>query len=243
MAIMRYLILAAGMGRRMGGALAGLPKCLIDIDGEPLLVRLLRQIRQCDARADIQVVLGYKNDIVAPLVNDCRIVVNPFFDITGINASLWFARAAFDQPLMVIHGDVVLSERLAADLFAAEAESLVAYDSSVLDPKEINLAVEDNRVTRFGVNFAGYSGAYAGVLKLSAHAARLFADALDSRVRRGFNESRTYYFFVMRKLIADPGVVFVPFDFAHRRWKEIDHIEDIAVAKARVGERDLSNVR
>ena len=229
---MRYLILAAGMGRRMGSAQSTLPKCLIDIDREPLISRLLRQIRLRDAWADVHVVLGYKSDVVAPLLDGCHIVVNPFFDITGINASLWFARTSFDQPVMMIHGDVALSEELAADLFAAEADSLVAYDSSVLDPREINVAVAGDRITRFGVNFPDYSGAYSGVLKLSAHAARLFADTLDHRVRRGFNDARTYYFFVMRKLIADPGVTFAPFDFAGHRWKEIDYIEDIEIAKA-----------
>lgn len=240
---MRYLILAAGMGRRMGPAHAGLPKCLVDIDGETLIERLLRQIRQHDDQADIHVVLGYRSEAVAPLLEGCRIVVNPFFDITGINASLWLARATFERPLMVIHGDLVLSETLAARLFAPAAESMVAYDSSILDPKEINVRVVGNRVTRFGVNFAGYSGAYAGVLKLSAHAARLFADTLDRRVRRGFNEARTYYFFVMRTLIADPDVVLAPFDFAGHRWKEIDYAEDVAVARERFGSRGRAGGR
>ena len=232
---MRYLILAAGMGKRMGGGNSGLPKCLIEIDGEPLLARLLRQIRRHDPDADIHLVLGFRSDLVAPLAEGCSIVLNPFFDITGLNASLWLARAAFDRPLMVLHGDVVLSDALAADLFTLPAESAVAFDSSVLDPKEINVTARDGRVTRFGVNYTGYSGAYAGVFKLSAHAARLFADTLDRRVRRGFNEARTYYFFVMRKLIGDPGVVLTPFDFARYRWKEIDYPADIAAARERVG--------
>jgi choline kinase len=240
---MRYLILAAGMGKRMGAAHGGLPKCLIDIDGEPLIGRLLRQIRRCDASADVHVVVGYRSELIEPLVEGCRIVLNPFFDITGINASLWFARASFDQPLMLIHGDVVLSDELAVDLIATQTGSLVAYDSSVLDPAEINVAVAGDRITRFGVNFAGYSGAYAGVLNLSSHAARLFADTLDRRVRRGFNEARSYYFFVMRRLIADPGVTFVPFDFARHRWKEIDYVEDIAIARARVGGQGPADVR
>ena len=237
---MRYLILAAGMGRRLGGALAGLPKCMIDIDGEPLIVRILRQIRQFDSRADIHVVLGYEHEIVAPLLDGCRIIGNPFFDVTGINASLWFARASFDQPLMLIHGDVALSDELAAALFGAQEASLVAYDSNVLDPNEINIAIEHGRVTRFGVNFAGFSGAYAGVLKLSSHAARVFADTIDRRIRRGFNKSHSYYSFVMRKLIADVDVEFVPFDFGGYRWKEIDHVEDIAIARSRLGGRQAS---
>ena len=234
---MRYLILAAGMGKRLGKAYASRPKCLIDIDGEPLIARLLRQIRRNDAEADVHVVLGYKSEMVAPYIEGCRTIVNPFFDITGINASLWFARGAFDGPLTIIHGDVVLSDRLVADLIADKHESLVAYDSSVRDPREINVAVSGDRVTRFGVNFAGYEGAYAGVMKLAAPAARLFADTLDERVRRGFNEARTYYFFVVRRLIAEPGVVLAPFDFAPYAWKEIDHPDDVITARARFGHR------
>lgn len=248
---MRYLILAAGMGKRMRppeppsrasvgarraiGPQAQLPKCLIEIDGEPLIRRLVRQIRRHDATADVRAVLGYRAELVAPHLAGCTIVLNPFFDVTGINASLWFARAAFSAPLMVIHGDVALSDELAAALFQAEADSLVAFDSSVRDPREINVAVTGDRVTRFGVNFAGYSGAYAGVLKLSAHAAAVFAAALALRVERGFNEARNYYFFVLRTLIADPQVVLAPFDFARHRWKEIDVPEDVALAQDRCG--------
>lgn len=224
---MRYLVLLAGMGRRMGREYAQTPKCLVDVGGEPLVARLLRQIRAGDAQADVHVVLGFQSEAIMPWVRGCEIVVNPFFDITGINASLWFARASFDRTLTVIHGDVVLSDALAADLFAAAAPSLVAYDSSVLDPLEINVAVAEGRITRFGVNFAGYAGAYAGIFKLSAHAARVFADTLDRRVRRGFNEPRTYYFFVMRRLIADPAVRFVPFDVARRGYFEVDRPEDL----------------
>jgi choline kinase len=240
---MRYLILAAGMGRRLGGAGTTIPKCLIDVGGEPLLGRLLRQIRQADPGADVDVVTGYRADAVAPLLAGCRVVVNPFFDITGINASLWFARESFDRPLAVIHGDLVLSDELASELFAAEAESLIAYDSGILDPREINVAVTDGRITRFGVNFRAYSGAYAGVIKLGERAASLFSATLDRRVRRGFNEARTYYFFVVRTLIDDYGVAFQPFDFAGYAWKEIDYPDDIDVARRLVGGGDVAAER
>jgi choline kinase len=233
---MRYLILAAGMGKRMGAEGARGPKCLLDIGGEPLIGRLLRQIRSHDRTADIHVVVGYRAKAVVPALPGCRIVVNPFFDITGVNASLWFALAAFDQPVMLIHGDVVLADDLAADLFTAAPESLIAFDSSVRDPKEINVATGEGSVTRFGVNFAGFAGAYAGIVKLSQRAANAFAITLDRRIQRGFNEARTYYFFVVRALIDDYGIHFVPFDFAGRGWAEIDYSADIASARARIAE-------
>jgi choline kinase len=234
---MRYLILAAGLGRRMGKTGPALPKCLIDIDGETVIGRLLRQIRSHDAAAEVHVVLGYRSEMVASAIGGCRVIVNPFFDITGINASLWFARESFDRPLMMIHGDLVLADDLAASLIGAGSESLIAFDSTIRDPKEINVAVADGRVTRFGVNYSPFSGSYAGALKLSERAAGAFAETLDRRVRRGFNEARTYYFFVIRTLIDDYGITFAPFDFAGHRWQEIDYVQDVAAARAKVSER------
>jgi choline kinase len=230
---MRYLILAAGMGRRLGGAGAGLPKCLIDVNGETVIGRLLRQIRRNDSTADIHVVLGFRSEAVAPVVDGCRIIINPFFDMTGINASLWFARESFDRPLMLIHADLVLADDLASVLLTADAETLMAFDSTLRDPAEVNVAVAAGRVTRFDENFAGYSGLYAGVLKLSLRAARAFAETLDHRVRQGFNEPRDYYFFVVRAIIEQYGIAVSAFDIAGRAWQEIDRAEHIAAARAR----------
>src|SRR6185295_1106867 len=147
---MRYLIPAAGMARRLGDALGGLPKCLIEIAGEPLIARLIRQIRANDAAADIHVVLGYRSADVLPHVEGCRIVLNPFFDVTSIVGSLWLARASFDQAVMLIHGDLVLSDPLFARLAAAPHPTLIGYDSSILKAHEINVRVAQDRLVGFG---------------------------------------------------------------------------------------------
>ena len=237
---MRYLILAAGMGRRLGDASAGMPKCLIEVNGETLIARLLRQIRSHDPAADIHVVLGFRSETVVPALAGCRIIVNPFFDLTGINASLWFARKSFDRPLMLIHADLVLADDLARALLDAETETLMAYDSTLRDPAEVNLAVAAGRVTRFDENFAGYTGLYAGVLKLSRSAARAFAEILDRRITQGFNEPREYYFFVVRAIIEQYAIPIAAFDFAGRAWQEIDRAEHIVAARARFAEARLA---
>jgi len=215
---MRYLILAAGVGRRLGEVGAGFPKCLLDVNGETVIGRLLRQIRSNDAAADIHVVLGFRSEAVAPVVEGCRIIINPFFDVTGINASLWFARESFDRPLMLIHADLMLADDLMGALLAAKAETLMTFDSTVRDANEVNVAVTEGRVTRFDEAFAGYTGLYAGVLKLSLRAAGVFAELLDRRIRRGFNEPNGYYFFAVRALIEDYGITVSAFDFAGRDW-------------------------
>lgn len=53
------LILAAGLGRRLGNVTATTPKCLLDVHGESLLERSLRSIRTQGARS-VTIVTGYR---------------------------------------------------------------------------------------------------------------------------------------------------------------------------------------
>ena len=53
------VVMAAGAGRRMGCR----PKSLLTRDGEPLLLRQIRLLRQCGADA-IVVVLGHHAELV-----------------------------------------------------------------------------------------------------------------------------------------------------------------------------------
>lgn len=232
---MRYLIPAAGMGRRMGDAAAGVPKCMIEVNGETLIARLLRQIRTSDPEADIRVIVGFRSEAVVPVIAGCRIIVNPFFDRTGINGSIWLARESFEQPVTLIHADLLLGDDLARELFSATPETLMAYDSSLRIDSEVNVAVDGGRVVRFDENFPGYTGLYAGVLKLSLPAARAFSDALDRRIVQGFNDPRDYYFFAVRAIIDGHGIPIDAFDCSGHPWQEIDRAEHIEAARARFG--------
>jgi L-glutamine-phosphate cytidylyltransferase len=232
---MKYLILAAGMGKRLNGSRNARPKCLIEIGGEALIERLVRQIRQYDTCPDISIVGGFKYLEVEAKVPGCSLFINPFFDITGINASIWFGRACFDADILMINGDIVFSDRLVKDMIERRGPSYICYDSFILDSKEINIRVCDNRVVKFGVNFKDYSGAYAGVIKFNADDAPLFGRLLHERVRKGFNEPRSYYFAFIRQMINDHGVWFHPFDFGTHKWAEIDYIHDMDKAREMFG--------
>jgi L-glutamine-phosphate cytidylyltransferase len=228
---MKYLVLAAGMGKRLNGSAQARPKCLIEVQGETLIERLVRQIRQHDSSHDINVVVGFKYPEVAAKIPGCSLFVNPFFDITGINASIWFGKGCFDADILMINGDIVFSDELIRNIIGCNGDSHICYDSSILDPKEINLRVADNRVVRFGVNFKDYSGAYAGVIKFSKNHAQLFVRLLDDRIKKGFNEPRTYYFSFIRQMIIQYNVHFYPFDFAEYAWAEIDYVHDLVRAR------------
>jgi nicotine blue oxidoreductase len=76
------LLLAAGAGRRFGR-----PKALVDLDGEPLLIRALRALADSGC-APVRVVLGAQADDARALLPDPSIAVYAEDWATGMGASL-----------------------------------------------------------------------------------------------------------------------------------------------------------
>lgn len=68
------ILMAAGAGSRLGHR----PKCLLQLDGEPLIIRQIKALKAAGAD-QLVVVLGFYADEIAPCLTGCgvRIVQNP----------------------------------------------------------------------------------------------------------------------------------------------------------------------
>jgi len=69
--VRQAIILAAGCGSRLKGAIGNRPKCLAEIDGETLLDQQLRLLGSAGIR-DIFLVVGYQHDAVRGLAGPGR---------------------------------------------------------------------------------------------------------------------------------------------------------------------------
>ena len=107
----RFIILAAGSGRRLGDALGGRPKCLAELGGRSLLARQLDAARRAGLR-DITVVGGYRAECLAPLADD--LVVNDEFDTTNMVASLFRAEEMFADDFVMSYGDIAYRDAFSA---------------------------------------------------------------------------------------------------------------------------------
>ncbi|MEV5716122.1 nucleotidyltransferase family protein [Amycolatopsis mediterranei] len=85
------LLLAAGAGRRFGG-----PKALVEVDGEPLVLRALRTLAAAGC-APVLVVVGAAADEVRALLPDPARAVLAEDWATGMGASLRAGLAALDN--------------------------------------------------------------------------------------------------------------------------------------------------
>jgi len=121
----RGIILAASRGD-LGELTRGLPKCMIDIRGQPLLERLTRTLSSCGIR-DITVIRGYRKETVT--VKGIRTVDNDRHAETGELYSLACAREAMVGETVIVYGDVLFRTYILEGVMAAAGDIVVAVDA------------------------------------------------------------------------------------------------------------------
>ncbi len=156
---MRAILLAAGLGTRLGELGRDTPKCLIQVGSEPLLGRLLGQLFD----AGIEKVLvnthhraGLIRDYVAQSAFASRVLVTYEPELLGTAGTL---RANWDffqgGPGIVLHGDNYFGRELPGLIVTFEKRasgiegSVLVFESD--NPTECGIIVTDleNRVTAF----------------------------------------------------------------------------------------------
>ena len=117
---MRALILAAGRGSRMGALGDVRPKCLVELDGRPLLDRQLAALRAGGAR-DIGIVRGYRRDMLERPALTC--FDNDRWSETNMVMSLACAAEWLRAgPVIVSYGDIFYRGDLIRGLAGAPGE-------------------------------------------------------------------------------------------------------------------------
>lgn len=227
------IVLAAGVGKRFGGALADLPKGMLEVAGESLVARLLRQLRQAGV-GRVTVVVGHGGDAIAAAIGgapDVEVLRNPDYR-RGAILSLWTARRRLEGPAIVMDADVFGPDELVSRLVHSPRESCFLLDGRA-EPsgEEQMLMARGGRVLDISRRPSGswdLLGESVGFLKLSAPAARLLRDLVGERVERG--EIDLEHEEVYPELLRRIEVGFERADDLD--WTEIDFPADLDRARA-----------
>lgn len=132
------LILAAGLGSRLGVNTKEQPKCLVPVAGIPMLQRMLNTL-SAQGICSVVIAVGYLAPQIQQFVTQhypqlaVSFVENPDYAVTGSVFSLDLAlqAVAADRHLLLVEGDVVLEpallkRTLAAASVAPDAVTLLA---------------------------------------------------------------------------------------------------------------------
>ena len=241
---MQAVILAAGMGKRLGELTKGNTKCMIEVGGETLISRLLRQLDK-HSLSKIILVVGYKaqelKDYLATIQVQTPIefVENTVYDKTNNIYSLYLAKDHLTtEDTLLFESDLILEDAVISKLIEHPYPDLALVDKyeSWMDGTVVTLD-EENRIQRFIPNgqfkYEEIPSYYktVNVYKFSQQfSANMYVPFLEAYCTAlGKNE---YYEQVLRviTMLDNSGMRALP--LTGEQWYEIDDIQDLDIAES-----------
>lgn len=232
---MKAIILAAGVGKRLWPVTQHRPKCLIQIGGQSLLHRYLQSLAEVGVqRADI--VVGYKQEMIRAAVESNAYGVHVNFLVNdqfhrGSISSLWIARTALDDDVIVMDADVLFHREILRRLVQSPYPNALLMDESVKQTgEECMVVVEGGRVIALTKKMPlhyDYAGEGVGFLKVrhadTTHVVASLRTYVDREAWQMEYEDALLEFFRDVK-VGHEKIGGLP-------WTEIDFPEDIEKAE------------
>jgi choline kinase len=237
------VILAAGVGSRMGTLTVNRPKCLLEVaPGKTVLGLMLDRLFETGRVGRVVVVTGHRADGVEAFVDGhprrswTEVLFNPFFEVSNNLHSLWLARAALARGGLIVNGDDIFHPALIGRALAAAGDVAVTINRKRrYDADDMKVKLEGQRLTRIGKDIAldEAEGEAIGLIRVSPTGASWIAEALERIVRAG--ERNVFYLRAVQRLIDDGRPVRAA-DITPIPWAEIDEPKDLESARARAFE-------
>ena len=241
---MQAVILAAGMGRRLGDYTKNNTKCMVKVNGEALIDRLLKQLSALDLKR-VVIVVGYEAQKLVDYIGDrysdklnIVYVDNPVYDKTNNIYSLALTKDMLQEDdTLLIESDLIFDDRMFRMIMDDPYPNLalVAKYESWMDGTMVRID-DDNNIVNFITKKAfTYSDAESyyktvNIYKFSrdflAQKYVPFLDAYCSAL--GNNE---YYEQVLRVICMLDNSELKALPVGDVKWYEIDDVQDLDIAE------------
>jgi choline kinase len=246
--MIRAVILAAGRGSRMGHLGNDRPKCLVELEGKPLIERQIAALRRGGVE-EIGVVRGYRAEMI---------------DFPGLS---WFANARWAEtnmvmsiaaaapwlragPVIVSYADIFYRSELVRGLADAPGRLVISYDRAWRRLWTRRFADPLTDAETFRINAAGQlleiggrttriediEGQYMGLLKFTPPAWRAveaLLGTLDAAIRDRLDVTG-----LLRRMLTEKQIPIDTFG-TDGQWGEVDNPEDVALYRNMVREGEL----
>ena len=248
---MQAIILAAGMGRRLGDLTKENTKCMVPVNGVRLIDRLLGQLSGLSLKRVI-IVVGYKGQELKNYIGhryDDQLKIayaeNPIYDKTNNIYSLSLVKQQLQEDdTLLIESDLIFSDSLFQMIIADPYPNLalVAKYESWMDGTMVRLDADNNIVNfvpKKAFKYEDIDSYYktVNIYKFSRDfSQQKYVPFLEAYCHAlGNNE---YYEQVLRVITLLDHAELKALPIGNEKWYEIDDIQDLDIAETIFAEGD-----
>lgn len=249
---MQAIILAAGMGKRLGALTKDNTKCMIKVNGVTLIDRLLIQLSSLQL-SRVVIVVGYKGDKLREYIGNrypdlhIQCVYNTVYNKTNNIYSLYLAKEYFvEDDTLLIESDLIFDDALFHKIVDNSYPNLalVAKYETWMDGTMVRLDEDDNIVNfvpkkAFNYNDIAYYYKTVNIYKFDKKfIASNYIPFLEAYITAlGNNE---YYEQVLRVITLLDKCDLKALPLQGEKWYEIDDVQDLDIAETLFAEEGLS---
>lgn len=249
---MQAIILAAGMGKRLGALTKDNTKCMIKVNGVTLIDRLLIQLSSLQL-SRVVIVVGYKGDKLREYIGNrypdllIQYVYNTVYNKTNNIYSLYLAKEYFvEDDTLLIESDLIFDDALFHKIVDNSYPNLalVAKYETWMDGTMVRLDEDDNIVNfvpkkAFNYNDIAYYYKTVNIYKFDKKfIASNYIPFLEAYITAlGNNE---YYEQVLRVITLLDKCDLKALPLQGEKWYEIDDVQDLDIAETLFAEEGLS---
>ncbi|MBQ8728072.1 MAG: aminotransferase class I/II-fold pyridoxal phosphate-dependent enzyme [Oscillospiraceae bacterium] len=251
---MQAVVLAAGMGSRLGKYTENSTKCMVEVNGKSLLERIFDSLRNAGIKK-VVIVTGY----CAEQLNDHARAIGGDFDITFINNdryattnniySLFLASEHMsEEDTILFESDLIFDSEIVSELIRCPDPNVVTVSKfeNWMDGT-VTTFDSENRVTAFieksKFNWDNCSSYYktVNIYKLSKEFfSNWYLPFLKAYIQTCGNNA--YYEMVLKIIANINDSNLKVMDVSDKKWYEIDTPQDLQVAQTLFGENKLRSL-
>lgn len=252
---MQALMLAAGMGKRLGKYTKGNTKCMVDVAGEKLILRTSKILKNCGINKLIMVV-GYKKDNLKEYIKnnikdiDIEFIDNDNYDKSNNIYSLYMAKDYLKQDdTILLESDLIYEEEIVRQMVNSEYKNAVAVAKyeQWMDGTVVTIDSENNIidfVEKKDFIYENINNYYktVNIYKFSKEfSTNQYIPFVEAYIKAyGLNE---YYELALKAIAHLSRSDLKAIDVSNYKWYEIDDAQDLDIANCifSTGKEKLEN--
>ena len=223
---MKAIILAAGLGSRLGKLTKNNHKSLIKVGNLTILQRLISQLENCGVK-NIDIICGHQKKKLDKKFKDYKTFFYPNYKNTNNLHTLYYFKKLLDQDCIISFADIIIDKTILKDLIKSNKDITLSIDKQKSRKGTMKIDIKKEKLTYIGNKPKIDSGNYIGIMKIKKKMMNEFISAMKKIKDKSKNQ---YFIEAFNYLIATNSIEINYQDVNKKFWIEIDYFEDLKIA-------------